>query len=296
MTKENETNLVIPFADGSAPVLSARGEVPCALLRLLGKRLGLECSAEEVTDKPFLRIFDGPGTEEGFLPWEGVMPCPGEFQVSLEPFRIRLNLLSDEFAKRKWMRVAMIRRCLYLTIISRMLSGNLSMMHGTLLNLPDSRNAALLFGTSGVGKSTIGKRFTAQGGYCPADDMSVLTFLPDGRLVAQPSPTWSALDLSMRGFHVQFTEQYEVKALLHQLRGEDDKIIPEELINWRLALVNGIAEFMTFPANWLDIRVYRMVMEANGAFVRKCLERFAPHSVMGDLNGHILQNLTEFLS
>ena len=64
--------------------------------------------------------------------------------------------------------------------------------HGTLLETPEG--GVLLFGESGVGKSTASARWRAQGGNCISDDMALMDFSdPAGRVYLRRMPTWSAV-------------------------------------------------------------------------------------------------------
>jgi len=58
--------------------------------------------------------------------------------------------------------------------------------------LETERGAVVLFGESGMGKSTASARWRAQGGKCVSDDMALLDFSGGDRIYVRRMPTWSA--------------------------------------------------------------------------------------------------------
>ena len=58
--------------------------------------------------------------------------------------------------------------------------------------LETERGAVLLFGESGMGKSTASRRWRAQGGKCISDDMALLDFSGGDQVYVRRMPTWSA--------------------------------------------------------------------------------------------------------
>ena len=58
--------------------------------------------------------------------------------------------------------------------------------------LETERGAVLLFGESGMGKSTASARWRAQGGKCISDDMALLDFSGGDEIYVRRMPTWSA--------------------------------------------------------------------------------------------------------
>ncbi len=65
------------------------------------------------------------------------------------------------------------------------------LLHGVVL-VHKNGEATVLFGESGVGKSTTARRYAEAGGKVACDDQMLLRFSPDGSFFVQPLPTWSA--------------------------------------------------------------------------------------------------------
>ena len=98
--------------------------------------------------------------------------------------------------------------------------GNFALMHGTLLEDP-ALGGIVLFGVSGIGKSTTRRRFIAEGGVSIADD-ALLLFAENGGVFARRLPTWSdwfANGSASRRYPVN--EVIKVKTMLCLGRGKD---------------------------------------------------------------------------
>ena len=68
--------------------------------------------------------------------------------------------------------------------------GKALLVHCALLET--ERGAVVLFGESGIGKSTASARWRAQGGKCVSDDMALLDFSGEDQVYVRRMPTWSA--------------------------------------------------------------------------------------------------------
>lgn len=88
-------------------------------------------------------------------------------------------------------RFAVIRMLLSIGYLRRILKsdGKTGLLHGA---LPETENGecVLLFGQSGIGKSTSMKRWESEGGICEADDLLLLEE-SEGDFFCRPLPTWS---------------------------------------------------------------------------------------------------------
>lgn len=97
-----------------------------------------------------------------------------------------------------------------------------ALLHGVMLTHPAyPKEAVLLFGVSGMGKSTTAGRWRDSGGNAPADDSLLLFQDENGEFFARPLPTWSRYPES-----VVFRNCCHVKKILRLQRGDNNSIVP----------------------------------------------------------------------
>lgn len=293
-----------PFADGACERVTGHGEAACRVLRWLSRLMNLELTdAEEnapdasegamanpswgavhLTDVPF-------AADKGWTTWTGTTNFHGE--VLWQPQKLQWHmLLGADFARGEAPRV--MRRVLNLVIFRHCLLADTTLMHGALLLEPDTGQAVVLFGESGIGKSTSARRFAEQGGVVLSDDKLTLTRLADGSYRAQPLPTWSRLgqgDISVR-----FTESVPVAAVMKLTRGHGDLIRAAETAQWRLWLTSSYGASVTNPVGWLSSEFAARVVGRCLASMRSLEETFGCHELLGDLQGQIRNNLRKFLN
>ena len=288
------TCLRLPFPDGSSAVVTAEGRRARMLLDGLAGMLRL--TAEPVSPPPAEpdgALVDEGAPPAGFQAWPGMLRGGGAMSWDPAAFRFHLRL-EDSLAPQHHLPI--VRRIFNLALLRRTLRGGASViLHGALLVLPETGQGVVLFAESGVGKSTASRRFAAQGGMAPADDKLLLTFLPDGRLVAQPTPTWSratpGCDIS-----VDFAAAIPVAAMLMLSRGDDDRIEAASDADWRIALCRGFGNVLFNPVGWLPEAVRKAVMAAALPRVEELRRRFGTWRLCGDLNGAIFRHLRDFVA
>ncbi len=124
-------------------------------------------------------------------------------------------------------------------------TGRVFLMHGALLELAPGEGT-ILFGHSGVGKSTTALRVRMAGGRCRSDDV-ILCTLNDGELSAAPFPTPSYLrEYYTPDLYYPFYPGLKVKNLIHLCRGETEERlvdIPEN--QWFPPLIHSLTFHFT---------------------------------------------------
>ena len=182
-----------------------------------------------------------------------------------------------------------VKLLLSLAVRHAQLRGNVvALLHGAMLALPDDdASCALLFGPSGMGKSSAASRFAAQGGKVDADDLILLYGKSPNRFFARPLPTWSRFP---RGKSQSAATEREVKALLSLQRGVNDVIVEaQNPAAWQLALFQALA-FHAYMST------YRREFQARSAeflldFAAALRQRYGAFELLGDLNGRIRDTL-----
>ena len=95
--------------------------------------------------------------------------------------------------------------------------------------LESNRGAVLLFGESGMGKSTASTRWRAYGGKCVSDDMALLDFSgADDVIRVRRMPTWSACREEKNEWNYPTDEEIPLAEVLALGRSESgrDEIVP----------------------------------------------------------------------
>ena len=90
--------------------------------------------------------------------------------------------------------------------------------------LETERGAVLLFGESGMGKSTASARWRANGGKCVSDDMALLDFSgSDGVIRVRRMPTWSACREGRNEWNYPADEEIPLAGVLALGRSESGR-------------------------------------------------------------------------
>ena len=168
--------------------------------------------------------------------------------------------------------------------------------HCAVLETP--RGAVLLFGESGMGKSTASARWRAHGGQCVSDDMALLDFsAPDGVVRVRRMPTWSACREGQNPWNYPATDELPLAGLLALGRSESgrDEIVPLSFAQFFAQCYRSIFYWNLFYAKYLPERKQTIV----AGFIRSCAEtvtkQFAPRALLTVLEGDILKFLEDNL-
>ena len=280
-------SISLPFADSSQERIAACGHGNCAMLRMLAGFLRLPILQEE-DESPAVMISEELPTTDGWEEWTGVTGFKGRILWMPDTFRFHFQIPP---AKR-YAIVPIIRRAFNLASLRRTLFGRTTFVHGALLLFKEAGTATVLFGHSGIGKSTASERFIRQGGSCLSDDKMLLSFHEDGRVLAQPTPTWSRF--GVRELDVDFSSIVPVSSILWLSRGENDTIRAADPVQWRLTFVKSLSNVLEYPCNWLPQNVLRPILEKVISLMPEIERHFGAFELLGDLNGSIYLNLREF--
>ena len=172
--------------------------------------------------------------------------------------------------------------------------GNALLAHGAALET--EQGAVLLFGESGMGKSTAATRWRASGGKCISDDMVLLDFSGESVFVRR-MPTWSACRESRNLWNYPSEEELPLHGVLALGRSE-----------------NGIDEIVPLSEAQFFAQIYRSMFYWNLSFIRTLPEErqqklaniireraqeiaknFPPRALLSALDGDLLQFLREKL-
>ena len=130
--------------------------------------------------------------------------------------------------------------------IAKKENASFNLMHGALLE-ESGNSCTLLFGESGIGKSTSVRRYRAGGGSACADDMFFL-YTKEGKFFARRMPTWSAVVAGKNEKCYDFNTEFAVRRVLLLLRDDQVEHIGEVSVEqYKLSLLKSASE----TSNWL---------------------------------------------
>ena len=174
--------------------------------------------------------------------------------------------------------------------------GNTVLAHCSVLET--ARGAVLLFGESGMGKSTASARWRAYGGKCLSDDMALLDFsAPDGAVYVLRMPTWSACREGKNEWDYPAGEELPLAGVLALGRSESgrDEIVPLSPAQFFAQCYRSMFYWNLFHAKVLPEEKQRILTDRIRTQAETITKRFAPRALLtvleGDLKKLIEDNL-----
>jgi hypothetical protein len=223
--------LYLPFSpDGkTGTAIKFSGDRPCFLGEKLAELLNLTLTERDDADTVFT---DGSIAGNNIL-----QKVYGEFEIyEQENFTIMRQLSPEKCVFRNG-KLSM-RQLLPCAVRRAWQKGiQAALLHGAMLvsaTAPDE--CTLVFGVSGMGKSTAATRWKKNNGTAPADDMVLIYKDREGVFYARPMPTWSRFPEK-----VDFNICCKVKNILRLQRGGFDCIAPSEsTVDWSIDCTRGL--------------------------------------------------------
>lgn len=154
--------------------------------------------------------------------------------------------------------------------------------------LETDRGAVLLFGESGMGKSTASARFRAYGGRCVSDDMALLDFSgSDGAIRVRRMPTWSACREEKNGWNYPAGEEIPLAGVLALGRSENgrDEIVPLSPAQFFAQCYRSVFYWNLFRAKELPEEKQRILTDRIRGWTETVAKRFAPRALLTALDG-----------
>lgn len=220
--------------------------------------------------------------------WTCLFPFDGTMFWIPDKLRFHIQL-NRPVNSRENTSLRIIRRAFFLALLPAIMNQKMIIMHGTLLKMPTSGNGYIVFGESGMGKSTLSRRFETQGGTFLSDDKMLVIRQYDGSLTAQPTPTWS--NWGRHDFAVNFNDYANIRGMLTLTRGEDDRIQSVDSIKWNLGFASSLGNVLVYPPQWLPQALKKKLLVQEMSFATDFPSRFGYHEIQGALDGHIMEHL-----
>ena len=135
----------------------------------------------------------------------------------------------------------LLRECVFAAAAqeSFAVSGGMTLFHGTFLE-ENKEEGILLFGESGIGKSTTWQRWLAEGGTSCADD-ALLLIENNEQYYVRPLPTWSHWLVNGNVRRYPVNHPFRVRALYWLSRGAEKQcIVPAEPARYHCQLLSAM--------------------------------------------------------
>ena len=284
-------DLALPLRFTPPIVLRSRLSDSAAGFDRLARLLGVEPGSPEPAAEPAFTVQTRESSRSGWVP---IFEEPGtaigwdrEWQAFLIAAAEQHSAAGDLALIRLWQRAVLFG------ISAAMLRGyRVIPVHGAWLST--RRGALLLCGESGVGKSTSARRWQADGGEAPADDLILLEYGAEGAYV-RALPTWSACQLSLSGRCFPVTREEPLIGVLALGRGEQrEEILPvsgaeffAQLYRSSFFHVLSIARHLPEPERGRLIQA----VQAGAGFLAA---QFPPRALFARLDGALRETLKEY--
>ena len=161
--------------------------------------------------------------------------------------------------------------------------------------LETERGAVVVFGESGMGKSTVSERWRACGGKCVSDDMALLDFSGENQIYVRRMPTWSVCRDGKNKWNYPAGEELPLAGVLALGRSEtgQDEIVElsmaqffaqcyRSMFYWNLLYAEGLPEEKKTK---LTDRIRHLTEIITG--------RFPPLALLTVLEGNNLRSVIE---
>jgi len=164
--------------------------------------------------------------------------------------------------------------------------------------LETSAGALLIFGESGMGKSTVSARWRDHGGKCLSDDMALLDFTaPDGLVRVRRMPTWSACREALNEWNYPAADELPLAGLLALGRSESgrDELVPLSPAQFFAQCYRSIFYWNLFYAKLLPEQMQAFLIDRIRSQTEFITKRFPPRALLTVLEGDIVKFIEDNL-
>ena len=173
--------------------------------------------------------------------------------------------------------------------------GNAVLVHCAVLET--SHGAVLLFGESGMGKSTAFKRWRRNGGKGVSDDMALLDFSRKDGVFVRRMPTWSACREGRNEWNYPSGEEIPLAGVLALGRSESghDEIVPIREAQFFAQCYRSMFYWFIFAAEAIPETMKERVAGRVRTMTEKLTRMFPPRALLTALDGNLKDFLKELL-
>ena len=173
---------------------------------------------------------------------------------------------------------------------------NAVLAHCAVLEAP--HGAVVIFGESGMGKSTASARWRAHGGKCLSDDMALLDFsAPDGVARVRRMPTWSACRENRNEWNYPADDELPLAGLIALGRSESgrDEIVPLSPAQFFAQCYRSIFYWNLFYAGPLPEQKKALLVDSIRTHTEFLTKHFPPRALLTVLEGDLVKFLEDKL-
>ena len=178
---------------------------------------------------------------------------------------------------------------LFADMVSILRGGNALLAHCAVLEI--ASGAILIFGESGMGKSTASARWRDHGGKCLSDDMALLDFgASDGVVRVRRMPTWSACREDCNEWNYPAADELPLVGLLALGRSKTDRdeIVPLSPAQFFAQCYRSLFYWNLFYAKLLPEQKQAVLVDRIRSHTASITNRFAPRALLTVLEGDIV--------
>ena len=162
--------------------------------------------------------------------------------------------------------------------------------------LEKASRALLLMGESGIGKSTSMRRWQASGGRGVSDDMVLLEYAEDDRILVHHMPTWSACRVGLENLYYPFEVPLELASVLAVTRGKDAEVVDKVSYAEFFAQIYRCCFYhYLFVAGELPEPEKKLLTSAVREWAEVIAGRFPHRALFAHLDGNISKSLEGIL-
>ena len=165
--------------------------------------------------------------------------------------------------------------------------------------LETERGVVLLFGESGMGKSTASARWRAHGGKCISDDMVLLDFSGGDTVYVRRMPTWSACREGKNEWNYPAGEELPLTGVLALGRNESgtggDQIVELSAAQYYAQCYRSMFYWNLFYADKLPEAMQSKLTDRIRHFTEVVTIRFPPRALLTVLEGNPIPVIESYL-
>ncbi len=270
----------LELSGGESLHLGARGRRACRSLHDLSVMIDSRCVSAPL-DSCGSILFDGElRSEYTGLPRRGGVARTG--MSSDGRFAVLTDVAYLPYQSGEW---PMMLRLGMLSGLSR--GQSIFPVHGALLETGGG-HGVLLFGRSGIGKTTTVSRYRAAGGVCRSDDFNLCQW--DGRnLIVYPMPTCSYYCVNWTPqLRYSYSPGVVIDGLWWLQRGDRESVVRAPEHEWLAALAHAISFHWIWVFRSLPAKPKREFGERVLDLALTLKAAFAPESLLASLDGDIM--------
>lgn len=196
----------------------------------------------------------------------------------------------------QWYHICIWQSCLRLAGMHAILRGE-NVVFAHCAALETERGVVLLFGESGMGKSTASARWRAHGGKCISDDMVLLDFSGGETVYVRRMPTWSACREGKNKWNYPAGEELPLIGVLALGRNEGghDEIVEISMAQFYAQCYRSMFYWNLFTADKLPEEMRKRLVDCIRRQTNIITGKYPPRALLTVLEGNPIPVIASYL-